>query len=197
MANASTLTIDLPIALAPPPLPATARRHRRRSRPGTLTPGMRLGPWRIERELGRGGMATVYAAVHTRFAKRAAVKLAHREAIGPALTPEAFLREARMANLIDHPGAVEVFATGSYDGRPYLAMERLAGRSLGAVLDAGPLPRGEALGLLLELCDVLAAAHAAGVTHRDLKLDKRVRTRSAHRSPAAQAPRLGHGAGRR
>ncbi|HET9626632.1 MAG TPA: serine/threonine-protein kinase [Kofleriaceae bacterium] len=133
---------------------------------------MRIGPWRIERELGRGGMATVYAAVHSRFAKRAALKLAHREAIGPTMTPEAFLREARMANLVDHAGVTEVFATGSYDGRPYLAMERLAGRSLGAVLDeVGALPRGEAIEILLELCDVLAAAHAAGVTHRDLKLD--------------------------
>jgi serine/threonine protein kinase len=173
MMNASTLTIDRPVELhvaplAPPPIP---RPRRRRSRPMTLTPGMRIGPWRIERELGRGGMATVYAAVHTRFAKRAAVKLAHRDAIGPTLTPSAFLREARMANLIEHAGVTEVFATGSFDGRPYLAMERLAGRSLGAVLDASPIPRGEAIELLLELCDVLAAAHAAGVTHRDLKLD--------------------------
>ena len=169
MANASTLTIDLHV---PPPLPVV-RPRRRRSRTATaLAPGMKIGPWRIERELGRGGMATVYAAVHTRFAKRAAVKLAHREAIGPALTPAAFLREARMANLIDHPGVTEVFATGSFDGRPYLAMERLTGRSLGALLDAtGPLPRGEALDVLLELCDVLATAHATGVTHRDLKLD--------------------------
>jgi serine/threonine-protein kinase len=64
-----------------------------------------------------------------------------------------------------------VFATGTFDGRPYLAMERLAGRSLGARLDDGPLPREDALEILIELCQVLAAAHAAGVTHRDLKLD--------------------------
>jgi serine/threonine-protein kinase len=132
---------------------------------------MRIGGWRIERELGRGGMATVYAAAHTRFGKRAALKLAHRAILGPRFTPETFLREARIANLINHPGVVEVFATGTFDGRPYLAMERLSGRSLGARIDAAPLARDEALEILLELCDVLSAAHAAGITHRDLKLD--------------------------
>jgi len=133
---------------------------------------MRIGgAWRIERELGRGGMATVYAVVHARFGKRAALKLAHSAALGPQFTPATFLREARMANLINHPGVAEVFATGTCGGRPYLAMERLTGRSLGARLDDGPLPRDEALDILLELCDVLEAARAAGITHRDLKLD--------------------------
>lgn len=132
---------------------------------------MRIGAWRVERELGRGGMATVYAVVHARFGKRAALKLAHRAVLGPQFTPETFLREARVANLINHPGVAEVFATGTYDGRPYLAMERLTGRSLGARLENGPLPREEALEILGELCTVLDAAHTAGVTHRDLKLD--------------------------
>ena len=131
---------------------------------------MRIGPWRIERELGIGGMATVYAVVHTRFGKRAALKLAHR-GVGDTLPPDAFLREARIANLIDHPSVTEVFATGTYDGRPYLVMERLAGRTLGAQVADGPLARDEAIALLLELVDVLEHAHAAGVTHRDLKLD--------------------------
>ena len=135
-----------------------------------LAPEMRIGVWRIECELGRGGMATVYAVVHTRFGKRAALKLAHRSILGPRFTPETFLREACTANLINHPGVAEVFATGTYDGRPYLAMERLSGQSLGARLDH-PMSRDEALEILIELCDVLAAAHAAGVTHRDLKLD--------------------------
>src|SRR5205085_11112348 len=134
-------------------------------------PGSRIGAWRIERELGRGGMATVYAVVHTRFGKRAALKLAHPAILGPKFTPQTFLREARIANLVDHPGVTEVFATGSYGGRPYLAMERLRGRSLGARLDDGELPHELALDVLIELCDVLEAAHTAGVIHGDLKVD--------------------------
>ena len=170
MMAASTLTIALPRS-EPPPIPRAAPRARRRSRPATLVAGQRIGVWRVERELGRGGMATVYAVVHTRFGKRAALKLAHRAVLGPQFTPETFLREARTANLIDHAGIADVFATGAFDGRPYLVMERLTGRSLGAQLDDGALGRAVALEILIELCDVLGAAHAAGVTHRDLKLD--------------------------
>jgi serine/threonine-protein kinase len=95
----------------------------------------------------------------------------HDGILGPQFTRETFLREARIANLVDHPGVTEVFATGSFAGRPYLAMERLRGRSLGDLLEDGPLPRDGALDILLELCDVLAAAHAAGVVHGDLKVD--------------------------
>ena len=172
MPGALVATTDGPIASSPipPPIPIAALPVRRR-RSAVLAPGSRIGAWRIERELGRGGMATVYAAVHTRFGKRAALKLAHPAILGSKFTPETFLREARIANLVDHPGVTEVFATGSYGGRPYLAMERLRGRSLGARLGDGELPHDLALDILIELCDVLGAAHAAGVIHGDLKVD--------------------------
>jgi serine/threonine-protein kinase len=169
MPGATTMTLDIPLPeQVPPPIPTAAPARRRHA---TLVPGIRIGVWRIEHELGRGGMATVYAVVHTRFDKRAALKLAHGAILGPQFTPETFLREARIANRIDHAGVPDVFATGSYAGRPYLAMERLHGRALGVRLDDGALPREAALDVLIELCDVLAAAHAAGVIHGDLKVD--------------------------
>ncbi|HEU0033664.1 MAG TPA: serine/threonine-protein kinase [Kofleriaceae bacterium] len=136
-----------------------------------LQPGNRVSYWRVERELGRGGMASVYAVSHTRFGKRAALKLAHRSILGPDFTPATFLREARIVHIVDHPGMPDVFATGTYDGRPYLAMERLTGETLGQLHDAGLLTRLAAVEYLLELCEVIAAAHQAGVVHRDLKLD--------------------------
>jgi len=169
MPSADTPTIALTLC-EPPPLPAAVTLRMRTPPPATLEPGTRIGAWRVERELGCGGMATVYDVVHTRYGKRAALKLAHATSFGRRFTSEAFLREARTANLIEHPGVAEVFATGTHRGRPYLAMELLSGRSLGACLDDS-MPRDEILEILIELCDVLAAAHAAGVTHRDLKLD--------------------------
>ncbi len=132
---------------------------------------MKAGAWKVEGELGKGGMAQVYAVVHQGFGKRAALKLAHKAILGDQFTPDTFLREARIVHLVNHPCVTDVFATGTYDGRPYLVMERLEGQTLGARVDAGPLDRCEAIWILRELCDVLGAAHEAGVIHRDLKLD--------------------------
>ena len=117
-------------------------------------------------------MASVHSVVHTKFGKKAAIKIAHRSVIGDHLTADTFLREARIVHTVDHPAVIDVFATGSNDGRPYLVMERLAGKSLGQCVDQGPpMPRREAITYLLELCDVLQAAHDAGIVHRDVKLD--------------------------
>ncbi|HEY4238939.1 MAG TPA: serine/threonine-protein kinase [Kofleriaceae bacterium] len=171
-ATTPTITIE---AIEPPPVPADARaRFARGTQPSPVTQPIapvRVGAWLGEGEIGRGGMASVYAVRHKRFGKRAALKLAHPDAIGPTFTVETFLREARAANLVDHPGVADVFATGTYEKRPYLVMERLRGQTLGQRIDRGPIELGEALGILGEIADVLAAAHAAGVVHRDLKLD--------------------------
>ena len=142
-----------------------------RARPATLTPGQKLGAWKVEQELGRGGMGAVYAVTHRGFGKRAALKLCHASVLSAQYTPETFLREARVVHLVNHPGVCDVFSTGSYDHRPYLAMERLVGITLGDHLDRSALSHAEAIEVLVELCEVLASAHAAGVVHRDLKLD--------------------------
>lgn len=167
LARGSDPAIQLPkeITTAPP-----RARRKTRTKPD-LHAGLKAGAWKVERELGKGGMASVYAVVHSRFGKRAALKIAHRSIIGPAFTSDTFLREARIVNLVNHPGVTDVFATGTYDGCPYLVMERLTGQTLGDRLDQGPMDRAAALDILVELCDVLSAAHKAGVVHRDLKLD--------------------------
>jgi serine/threonine protein kinase len=117
-------------------------------------------------------MASVYAVLHTKFGKRAAIKIAHRSILCDNFTADTFLREARIVHAVDHPAVIDVFATGSCDARPYLVMERLSGMTLGQRVDQGPpMDRREALEILLELCDVLRAAHDAGIVHRDLKLD--------------------------
>jgi serine/threonine-protein kinase len=131
----------------------------------------RIGSWIVERELGRGGMASVHGVVHGKLGGRAAIKLAHADMFNDVYTPATFLREARVARAIDHPGIVQIYATGTWEKRPYIVMERIAGESLGVCLDREPMDRLRGLEILIELCGVLGAAHAAGVVHRDLKLD--------------------------
>jgi serine/threonine protein kinase len=147
--------------------------RRRRGRPDdALAVGSRVSSWRVESELGRGGMASVHSVVHAKFGKRAAIKIAHKSVIGDHLSTDTFLREARIVHMVDHPAVIDVFATGSCDGRPYLVMEKLTGKTLGQIVDDGPaIDRRDAVGYLLELCDVLRAAHQAGIVHRDVKLD--------------------------
>jgi len=136
-----------------------------------LAPGQRIDQWTIVGTLGAGGMATVYE-VRGDDNARAAIKLAHTALLTPELTAETFVREARIAAAVGHPGAIAIRGSGTYHGRPYLVLELLGGTSLGARLDNGmPLPRPIACELLLELVDVLRASHAAGITHRDLKPD--------------------------
>lgn len=172
---ATSLTADLAPIGSPAAVmqaveaPVTPRRRRKRA--ATLAFGDRIGPWRVEREIGRGGMGSVWAVVHNGFGKKAALKLCHASVLGPQFTMETFLREARIVHLVDHPGVVDVFATGTFERRPYLAMERLAGKTLGQRIDDAPLSRVDAIDYLLEICDVLASAHRAGIVHRDLKLD--------------------------
>lgn len=116
-------------------------------------------------------MASVQAVVHRKLGGRAAIKLAHAQMFTDAYTPATFLREARVARAVGHPGVVEIYATGTWDDRPYIVMERIEGESLGARLDRGPMDRTRALEILIELCAILGAAHQAGIVHRDLKLD--------------------------
>ena len=130
------------------------------------------GKWRLERLLGVGGMAAVYAARH-RNASTAAVKLLHREMSGDAVIRGRFLREGYAANTVGHPGAVKVLDDDlGEDGSVFLVMELLEGETLKARAArhaGGALPLPEVLALGTQLLDVLAAAHRQGIVHRDIK----------------------------
>lgn len=137
-----------------------------------LLPGAKAGPWLVERELGRGGMGAVYAVVHEGIGKRAALKVVHQRLLVPGFNSDRMLLEARVVNQVGHPNIVDIFETGVLsDGRPYIVMERLEGQSLSQRADDGKLLPDVVIAILLQICDALVAAHAAGVVHRDLKLD--------------------------
>ncbi len=130
------------------------------------------GKWTLERVIGIGGMAAVYEARHT-IGRRDAIKILHPEFVSDPTLRRRFEQEARATNRFDHPGAVEVRDMDvAEDGSPFLVMELLRGGSLREkVRDQNGLSRDELLGYVDELLDVLAAAHARGIVHRDIKLD--------------------------
>lgn len=128
------------------------------------------GKWTIERLIGVGGMASVYAATH-RNSKRAALKIMHPELSAQATIRERFLREGYLANMVDHPGVVSIDDDDmTEDGCAYLVMELVEGETLEARLRRkGPLPPEEVLSFMDQVLHALATAHTRGVVHRDLK----------------------------
>ncbi|HEX2691412.1 MAG TPA: protein kinase [Kofleriaceae bacterium] len=137
-----------------------------------LLRGVKAGPWVVEHELGRGGMGAVYAVVHEQIGKRAALKVVHQRLLGPGFNSDRMMQEAKVVNQVGHPNIVDIFETGKLaDGRPYIVMERLTGQALSVRADECKLVPEFVIALLLQVCDALLATHAAGIIHRDLKLD--------------------------
>ncbi|WP_437673476.1 protein kinase domain-containing protein [Sorangium sp. So ce131] len=130
------------------------------------------GKWTIDRLLGIGGMAAVYAATH-KIGRREAIKILHPEVARSKDLRARFEREAQAVNRFRHPGVVEIRDIDTTDdGAPFLVMELLEGESLADRLQRlGNVETGEVLRLMDELLDVLGAAHDQGIIHRDIKLD--------------------------
>ena len=126
-----------------------------------------IGPYRIVREIGRGGMGIVYEGWDDRLARPVAIKTILR-ASEPQMR-ERFLREARAAAAVSHPHICQLFDIGEHEGEPFLCMELLDGQSLAERLSGGPIPVPEAATTQLAILSALAALHRRGIVHRDLK----------------------------
>lgn len=140
-------------------------------RPAGHLPGIgeEFGGYRIDRELGRGGMGAVYEAEQLETGRRVALKLLNHQLDSPEARAR-FLREGRLAASINHPNSVYVFGTEEIEGMPAIAMELVAGGTLEQrVKVGGPLPVGEAVDAILQVIAGLEAAQAIGILHRDIK----------------------------
>lgn len=140
--------------------------------PLTLEPGVDVGGYVIDGELGRGGMGVVYSAKHPVIGKRAAIKVLKPALSNNPATIERFIQEARSVNAIGHPNIVDIFAFDVLpDGRRFLVMDLLDGESLRKRVKRGPLPLQEIVIVIDEIASALDAAHGKGFIHRDLKPD--------------------------
>ena len=131
--------------------------------------GSFAGRYLIERELGRGGMSTVYLAQDPKHGRMVALKVFEPD-LGPSIGPERFLREIRVAARLTHPHILPLHDSGEMDGLLYYVMPYIEGESLRAWLQREQrLPLQQALDLGREVADALDYAHQHGVVHRDIK----------------------------
>ena len=144
---------------------------------GGLQPGAKLGPYQIQRPLGRGGMGVVLLAHDATLHRQVAIKVLGSSADGETARAR-LLREARNAAALNHPNICTVYEVGEADGHAYIAMEYVDGRSLSDRLAESALPVEEALRYGIEAADALAYAHDHGVIHRDLKAANAIVTRT-------------------
>ena len=136
--------------------------------PADLT-GRTISRFHILERLGEGAMGVVYRARDTRLGRQVALKFIREGALADAGVAERFEREARAAAALEHPGICTVHDVMEAGGRHFLVLRLLEGETLEARLSRGPLSAAEAAALGRRLAEALAAAHRAGVVHRDLK----------------------------
>ncbi len=173
VASAATVVRDTPAPTLQPASDTTrfpdGRAPALSSPVGLPRGGERFGPYRVVRELGSGGMGSVFEAEEVETGRRLALKvLSH--SLDSAEMRKRFLREGRLAASVSHPNSVYVYGTEEIDGMPTISMELLPGGTLhDRVAERGPLPVGESVDAILDVIAGLEAAERVGVLHRDIK----------------------------
>jgi eukaryotic-like serine/threonine-protein kinase len=131
--------------------------------------GRSLLHYRIESQLGQGGMGVVYRAFDTKLARPVAIKVLPPDAMVDPARKQRFVQEARAASALNHPNIVTIHDINTAEGLAFIVMEYVSGKSLDRVISRRGLRLGAMLEHGAEIADALASAHAAGIVHRDLK----------------------------
>ncbi len=145
--------------------------RKREPKPGVLPPGSMIGPYRVIRMVGRGGMGIVYLASDPRLDRQVAVKVLSPQRSADEQWVRRFRREARAASALNHPNILTIHEVGETGGTHFLATEFIDGITLRRQLSLDRLSIDAAVGFAKQMAGALAAAHSAGVCHRDLKPD--------------------------
>jgi eukaryotic-like serine/threonine-protein kinase len=128
-----------------------------------------ISHYRIDEEIGRGGMGVVYRATDTRLGRPVAIKMLPAEATADAERNRRFVQEARSASALNHPHIVTIYDIDEDAGTTFIAMELVDGAPLDRLLGQAPLPVAKALEYGAQIASALEAAHAGGLVHRDIK----------------------------
>src|SRR5262245_56074760 len=131
--------------------------------------GEMVGVYRLIKELGRGGMGTVYLAFDTRLGRRAALKLLPSRLVNNPERVRRFQREARLVSALNHPNIITIYDFGRENGRYYIVSEFVEGRTLRSFVGSPDVSLNRILDQVAQVASALEAAHAAGVVHRDIK----------------------------
>ena len=135
----------------------------------SLQSGSRLGAYEIAGRLGSGGMGEVYRARDTRLGREVALKILPAEFAADPVRRARFEQEARATAALNHPNILNLHDVGDENGLSYIVTELVVGETLTAVIQRGPVPLKKLLDIATQIADGIASAHAAGITHRDLK----------------------------
>ena len=134
-----------------------------------LAVGTKLGPYEILAPLGAGGMGEVFRATDTRLHRTVAIKILPHDKVADPERKRRFLREARAVSALNHPNIVTLHDIANDNGIDYLVMEYVPGKSLDKLIPSKGLLLAEALNYAQQIAQGLAAAHVAGIVHRDMK----------------------------
>ena len=131
--------------------------------------GAKLGNYRILEKIGAGGQGTVYKATDTKLGRAVVIKVLPPELTVKEANLKRFEREARLASALDHPNICTIFDLNDIDGVHFIAMQFVEGKNVRELVNGRPLDLRSALSITIQVADALAAAHARGIIHRDIK----------------------------
>jgi eukaryotic-like serine/threonine-protein kinase len=131
--------------------------------------GTKLGNYKILEKLGAGGQGTVYKAIDAKLGRTVVIKVLPEELTAREANLKRFEREARLASALDHPNICTIFDLNDIDGVHFIAMQYVPGRNVRQLVNGRPLDLSSALSITIQVADALAAAHAQGIVHRDIK----------------------------